>query len=103
MQITRTRGWSWYALIWVPIALLHSLNIAATSPIPFSQALVAGVTYVIPVALLGAASVYLSLTVEPADSIVRLGACLLAIVATDAKRLIYEQGIGGFPKTYRGE
>jgi two-component system, LytTR family, sensor kinase len=55
MKITRASGWSWYALVWVPIALLHSLNIAATSPIPFSQALIAGVTYVIPVALLGAA------------------------------------------------
>ncbi|MDB4878309.1 MAG: two-component histidine kinase [Gemmatimonadetes bacterium] len=55
MEITRARSWSWYALVWVPIALLHSLNIAATSPIPISQAAIAGATYVIPVALLGVA------------------------------------------------
>src|ERR1700712_143061 len=52
----KTTGWAWYALVWVPIALFHAMNVASTTAtISIGQALVAGFMYVIPVAVLGVA------------------------------------------------
>lgn len=60
MAISRRRAWTLYVLGWVPIALMHAMNVAATAPLTAMQVLDTALSYVIPVALLGVVVWWLS-------------------------------------------
>jgi two-component system LytT family sensor kinase len=47
------RAWTWYALAWVPVALIYTMPMSRTRPMPFVQAMVQAVFHVLPPAVLG--------------------------------------------------
>jgi two-component system LytT family sensor kinase len=53
MTISEKRAWTWYVVGWIPIAFFHALNVAATTPMNAYASVLNGVSYVVPVALLG--------------------------------------------------
>jgi two-component system LytT family sensor kinase len=47
------RAWTWYALAWVPVALIYTMPMSRTRPMPFIEAMVQAFFHVLPPAVLG--------------------------------------------------
>jgi two-component system LytT family sensor kinase len=62
----RPSAWTWYAAAWVPVALFHAMNVATTARggVTLAIALLAGFTYVVPIALFGVGIWWLSGALE---------------------------------------
>lgn len=57
---SRYRVWIWYALVWVPVGLFYAVLMSRTRFMTVGEAVVSGLTYVGPVALMGVGIWFLS-------------------------------------------
>src|SRR5437016_78364 len=61
MNARQRRGWAWYAAVWVPIAFFYAIALmqqqsmpaSYRAALPLGRAIIAGLNYVLPVAVLG--------------------------------------------------
>jgi signal transduction histidine kinase len=60
MNTPRRRVWTWYAAAWIPLGIFYSMLMARTRAMSSTQAIESGVTYVLPVSLLGVVVWWLS-------------------------------------------
>lgn len=71
MTKTRNRVWIWYAAGWIPLGLFYAVLMSRTRFMSVDDALIAGMSYVLPVAVMGVVIWYLSskLTWPPANRV----------------------------------